>query len=229
VQHAEGLVTVPADPPRIVATAPVPSGAVADLYDLAGRAINFEPMSFAEAATDPTWHTDHRLDQLPGEPPGEPIEGGPFLVARQALIDYEFADPRLIHAVYDAAVPFEGRNMLLVGRFLGLRFAMGVRVGGVVDRVDATPAGPAHRFAWYYRTLEGHLEEGQMDYEVTKLIDTGDVHFRIRAYSRRGRIENPMVRLGFTLFGRREQLRFYDRSVERLRRLVEERAHSFMA
>jgi uncharacterized protein (UPF0548 family) len=218
---------MPPEPPRIVTTAPVSPDAIATLYDLEGRSINFEPVSFDEAAGNPSWRTDRRVDQLPGEPPGEPVDGGPFLVARKALIDYEFADPKLIHAVYDAAVPFDGRNMLLVGRFLGLRFPMGVRVGGVVDGVDDTPAGPAHRFAWFYRTLEGHLEEGQMDYEITKLIDTGEVHFRISAYSRRGRIENPVVRLGFELFGRREQLRFYDRSVERLRTIVEERATSF--
>lgn len=114
--------------------------------------------------------------------------------------------------------------MLLVGRFAGLRFPMGVRVGGVVDGVDPEQGGRSHRFAWHYRTLEGHLERGQMDYEVVKDTDTGRVEFRMAAYSQRGRIDNPVVRAGFALFGRPTQLRFYARALERMRRFVAERA-----
>lgn len=208
----------------IVSTAPTPQRAIDSLLDLADRHYNFTPVPFDEAVRDPTWRTDRRTAKIRSEPPGPPQPGGPFEVARRALIDYEAADPRIVRAVYDAAAPLDGRDMVLVGRFLVLRFYMGVRVGGVVDGPEETPAGLVHRFAWNYRTLEGHLEEGQMDYEITKVDATGEIAFRIRSFSRRGAIDNPIVRWGFRLFGRHQQTRFYDRTVDRLRTIVDERS-----
>lgn len=211
-------------PATIVSTAPTPPRAVDCLLGLAGREYNFTPIPFEDAVADPCWRTDRRFAELRSEPPGPPLPGGPFAVAREALIRYEAADPRIVRAVYDSAVPLEGRDMMLVGRFLMLRFFMGVRVGGVVDGPEETPAGLVHRFAWNYRTLEGHLEEGEMEYEITKVDATGEVAFRIRSYSRRGKIDNPILRWGFRVFGRHEQTRFYDRSVDRLRTIVEQRS-----
>ena len=208
----------------IVSTAPTPRRAVDHLVDLADRDYNFTPIPFDQAVRDPDWRTDHRTTVIRPEPPGPPRSGGPFEVARQALIDYEAADPQIVRAVYDAAVPLDGRDMVLVGRFLVLRFFMGVRVGGVVDGPEETTEGLVHRFAWNYRTLEGHLEEGQMDYQITKVDATGEITFRIRSYSRRGRIDNPIVRWGFRLFGRHEQTRFYDRTIERLHTIVDQRS-----
>ena len=208
----------------IVSTAPTPQRAIDSLLDLADRQYNFTPVPFDEAVQDSTWQTDRRTAKIRSEPPGPPRPGGPFEVARQALLDYEAADPRIVRAVYDAAVALDGRDMVLVGRFLALRFCMGVRVGGVVDGPEESPAGLVHRFAWNYRTLEGHLEEGQMDYEITKVDATGEIAFRIRSYSRPGEIDNPIVRWGFLLFGRHQQTRFYDRTVDRLRTIVEQRS-----
>ena len=45
----------------------------------------------------------------------------------------------------------------------------------------------ARVFGWNYRTLEGHFEQGQMHYEIWKWLDTGDVDFRLHAYSRSAR------------------------------------------
>jgi hypothetical protein len=59
-----------------------------------------------------------------------------------------------------------------------------------------------------------------MDYEVWKWLDTGEVEFRITAVSRRAHIRNPLVRLGFRLFGRREQLRFYRHACAEMARLT---------
>jgi hypothetical protein len=66
-----------------------------------------------------------------------------------------------------------------------------------------------------YRTLQGHLEMGQMDYEVWNWLDSGDVQFRIHVESRPARIPNPLTRLGFRIFGRRQQVRFARRACER--------------
>lgn len=207
----------------LVATAPVADATLEEYRTLHDRPPNFRPMDYAWAAAHPGWHVDHRRTPLPVEPPGPPIPGGPFSVARRVLVDYEFADPALVRAVYDGAAPLEGRDMLLEGRFLWLRFAMPVRVGGVVDGPEQWDGRPAHRFGWHYRTLAGHLERGQMDYDLLKWADTGEVEVRIRAYSQRGDIDNPVVQLGFALFGRWMQMRFHDRAAERLRALVEQR------
>lgn len=212
------------DAQRIVQTGPVPAWAARRFADLHDREVNFDPIGWDRAAGDPAWRVDRRHTPLAGEDPGPPQPDGPFETARGLLRDYEVADPALVRAVYDAAAPLDGRDMLLVGRFYGLRFPMGVRVGGVVDGPDEREGAPVHRFAWYYRTLEGHLERGQMDYEVVKFVADGRVEFRIAAYSQRGRIHNPVVRTGFGLFGRWSQLRFYARAAERMRTLTAARA-----
>jgi uncharacterized protein (UPF0548 family) len=210
--------------PRIVQTAPVPASAVRAFSDLHTRRVNFDPVGWEHALSDPAWRVDRHRTQLPAEAPGPPQPGGPFEVARQLLRSYEVADPALVRAVYDAAAPFDGRDMLLVGRFYGLRFPMGVRIGGVIDGPAEVDGAPIHRFAWHYRTLDGHLERGQMDYEVVKYLEDGRVEFRMAAYSQRAAIRNQIVRVGFALFGRRTQLRFYARAAERMRTLTAARA-----
>jgi len=99
--------------------------------------------------------------------------------------------------------------MLLIGRFVGLDFRLGVRVTDVVDAHRIEDGRAVRVWGWSYRTLRGHLERGQMSYEVRKWLDTGEVEFRIAALSHRARIANPLVRLGFGLLGRREQVKFY--------------------
>jgi hypothetical protein len=75
-------------------------------------------------------------------------------------------------------------------------------------------------WGWAYRTLQGHLEMGQMDWQVWKWLDSGDVEFRIHSYSRRARDRNPLVRLGFRVLGRREQLAFLHSTLRRMERLT---------
>lgn len=134
--------------------------------------------------------------------------------------DYEFADPAIVRAVYHPDRPLEGRDMLLEARFWGLRFRFGVRVGGVIDETRAVAGREVRVWGWGYATLQGHLETGEMDYEVWKWIDSGAVEFRIHVVSRPSRIANPVIRLGFRLFGRREQVRFAERACERMACLI---------
>lgn len=211
-------------PPQLVTTAPLPSRALRAFTDLQGRDLNFTPIGWERAAADPAWRADRRQIPLRFEDPGPPQPGGTFEVARELLRTYEVADPALVRAVYDATSPLEGRTMLLIGRFAGLRFPMGVRIGGVVDGPDTEDGQPVYRFAWHYRTLEGHLERGQMDYEVVKHLDDGRVTFSMAAYSQREPDQHPIVCLGMLLFGRRTQLRFYARAAQRMRTLTEARA-----
>jgi uncharacterized protein (UPF0548 family) len=130
--------------------------------------------------------------------------------------DYEFADPAIVRAVYRRESPLEGRDMLLVIRFWGLRFPVGVRVGGVIDETRMVHGRDVRVWGWNYATLKGHLEMGEMDFEVWKWLDSGAVEFRIHVVSRPSRLGNPILRLGFRIFGRREQVRFARRAGERM-------------
>jgi uncharacterized protein (UPF0548 family) len=193
--------------------------------------LNFEPQSQRDRPAGDGWDVDDYCRPLPAERPGPPEREGSWEVARRLMRDYEFADPKIVRAVYHPDVPLDKRDMLLEIRFLGLRFHVGVRVGGVRDETRQVEGRPVRVWGWNYRTLQGHLEMGQMDYELWKWLDTGDVEFRIHVVSRAGHISNPLVRLGFRIFRRREQRRFAQHACERMARLTvavleEERAEA---
>jgi uncharacterized protein (UPF0548 family) len=162
------------------------------------------------------WKVDDYCQQLPAERPGPPEAGGTWERARRLMADYEFADPAIVRATYEPDSPLEGRDMLLEARFAGLRFRFGVRVNDVTDEQREEAGRDVRVWGWSYRTLKGHLETGQMDYEVWKWLDDGSVEFRIHVVSRPARIPNPVVRLGFRLFGRREQVRFARHALQRM-------------
>ena len=182
--------------------------------DLRDRGYNFDPRRLHELVVEQGWHHDDRRQPLPPEPPGEPVPGGSFERAQALMRDYAFADGSAVHAIFQQDAPLVGRDMLLVGRFFGLDFRLGVRVGGVVDEVREEDGRSVRVWGWFYRTLRGHLERGQMSYEVWKWLDTGAVEFRIAAVSHRARVTNPLVWAGFALLGRREQLKFYRHTCE---------------
>jgi uncharacterized protein (UPF0548 family) len=188
---------------------------------LRGRPPNFDPEHCDEHTPENGWHVDDLCVRLPPEPPGPPVERGSWEIARRLMRGYEFADPSIVRATYDPDEPLEGRVMLLEMRFRGLRFHGGVRVSRVYDEERTCDDRTARVWGWSYQTLEGHLEMGQMDWQVWKWTDAGEVEFRIHAYSRGARDRNSIVRFGFWLFGRREQLAFLHSTLERVRRLTE--------
>jgi uncharacterized protein (UPF0548 family) len=132
------------------------------------------------------------------------------------MCHYQVADPSIVRAFYDESEPLEGRTMLLELRFWRLRFPVGVRVGEAYDEHRDVAGRPARVSGWNYRTLEGHLEIGQMAWEVWKWEDTGEVEFRIHAFSRAAPTDSVLVRIGLRLFSRREQLRFYRHACARM-------------
>ena len=188
--------------------------------DLRGRGYNFDPRRLCELVARERWHHDDYRQPLPPEPPGEPVPGGTFELAQALMRDYRFADGSAVRAIFEQDAPLEGRDMLPIGRFVGLDFRLGVRVGEVTDEVRQEGGRPVRVWGWNYRTLRGHLERGQMDYEVWKWLDTGEVEFRIAAVSRRARVGNPLVRIGFALLGRREQLKFYPHTCRQMAALT---------
>ncbi|MDP1805847.1 MAG: DUF1990 family protein [Acidimicrobiales bacterium] len=186
------------------------------LDELHDKGLNFE----LDGHRGEGWLSDDYCQPLPSEGPGPPEPGGSWEVAKELMGNYEFADPSIVRAVYYPDRPLEERDMLLEVRFYGLRFRFGVRVGGVVDETREIDGRKVQVWGWNYRTLQGHLEMGQMDYEVWKWLDTGEVEFHTCRFSRRARAGNPIVRFGLRVFGRRQQEKFARHACERMARLT---------
>jgi uncharacterized protein (UPF0548 family) len=189
--------------------------------ELARLPLNFDPARREEHVRDRGWHIDDMTTRLPGEPSGPPVPGGSWETARRLMVEYEVADPSVVRAEGGQDFALAGRSMLLEIRFAGLRFHVGVRVGDVYDETRTIEGARARVFGWDYRTLEGHFEQGQMHYEVWKWLQSGDVEFRIHAYSRVADSGPLVQRLGFRLVGRSQQLAFYRKVCRRMRRLTE--------
>jgi uncharacterized protein (UPF0548 family) len=168
------------------------------------------------------WHIDDMQTALPPEQAGSPTPDGAWEAARRVLREYRFADPSIITGIFVPDQPLEGRVMLLRGQIFGLAFWFGTRVGGVIDERRPSQQGQTQVWGFNYQTLEGHLERGQMEFSVIKWLDSGQVAFRIQAFSQPSENRNPIIRLGFRLLGRRTQLRFIRNSLARMRQLVAE-------
>jgi uncharacterized protein (UPF0548 family) len=192
------------------------------LTELRKRNVNVDLSRRAEYTPDTGWYVDDVRRALPSEPLGDPVPGGSWETARQIARDYDFADPSIVQGVFDRGEPLEDRTMLLILHFHALRIHVGVRVGDVYDEQRELDRRPGRVFGWNYRTLEGHVEKGQMDWQVWKFADSGEVLFRIHSFSRPAGGGNLLVRIGFRLVGRRQQLRFLRLTAERMARLTEE-------
>ncbi len=192
------------------------------LRALADKPINFDLACVRSSPPPPGWLLDERCQPLPGEPPGAPIPGGSWEIAQRLIRGYEFADPSVVRAYYDPDAPLPGRDMLLRLRALGrVDIHVGVRVGEVIDETRRREGRSVRVWGWNYRTLEGHVEMGEMAWEVWKWLDTGAVEFRVHAVSRRAPIRNPIVWLGFRLFGPHERRVFLQSTNRRMLRFTE--------
>jgi len=192
-----------------------------ELATLEGRAVTVDAGLVANR--EDGWHVDDLARELPAEPPGPPVPGGSWETARLLMIDYQVADPAMVRATYRRGTPLAGRDMLLEIRFAGLRFHAGVRVGDDYDETRTVEGREARVFGWSYSTLQGHFERGRMHYEVWKWLDSGTVEFRIHAFSRAASEGSWLLRTGFRLVGRTNQLDFYHRAVRQIARLTEAR------
>jgi uncharacterized protein (UPF0548 family) len=190
---------------------------LAELHD---RPVNYDPD--APHREEDGWRHDDYCEALPPEPPGEPVDGGSFRIAQQLLRDYRVADPKMVRAHYDHDAPLEGRDMLLELRFHGLRTYAGCRVGKVTDEIRTVDGRPVRIWGWPYQTLRGHVEQGEMSWEVWKWMDTGEVQFRIHSYSRLVATGNPFISLGMRLFGQHERERYLTTACQRIAELTEQ-------
>ena len=187
------------------------------------RELNFDPSRRAEYTPENGWNADDVRRVLQPEPPGEPLPGKSWDTARRIARDYDFADPSIVTGVFNREEPLEDRTMLLILHFHRLRVHVGVRVGDVYNEHRVLSGRRGRVFGWNYMTLKGHVERGQMDWQVWKFTDTGEVIFRINSFSQPAGDGSPLLRLGFRLIGRREQLRFLKATSERMVRLTADR------
>src|SRR5919108_1657897 len=190
------------------------------LKTMRGKRLNSHPgppESFTPAAG---WPPTPFPQPLPGEPPGPPLNNGSFAAAKRLARNYDFAEPSIVRASWDPNEPLERRTMLLGLRFVGLRLYVGVRVGDVFEETRTEGGRVAWVWGWTYRTLEGHVEAGEMRWEIRKWLETGEVEFRIHAFSRWVADGNPLLRVALPLIGRREQLRFMRLTCRRMAALT---------
>ncbi len=192
------------------------------LAQLDGRPLNYDPAALDLAQPPPGWEVDDRRQPLPGEAPGDPVEDGSFQIASRLIRGYEFADPSMVRAFYEPRSPSPGRDMLLELRALGLlRVYVGVRVAEVYDNTREVGGRPVSVFGWSYRTLEGHVEMGQMNWEVWKWLDSGEVDFHVHAVFRSAPDSNPVIRVGFRLLRSHERALFLGSTDRRMKEFTE--------
>jgi len=112
------------------------------LAALSERPLNFDPAELRDADPRRGWQVDDYRRELASEPPGDPVAGGSFQVAQRLMRDYAFADPAMVHAVYDPAGELARRNMLLQVRFGPLPVFFGCRVRAITDEVQTIDGRP---------------------------------------------------------------------------------------
>lgn len=176
---------------------------------------NFDPA--APLTADRGWLHHASETTIASERAGPPEPGGAFERAREAIIRYEFSDPRIVTAHFDPGAPLDGRRMLLELKPLFLRFLAGVMVSAVREESSATETV----FGYRYDTLQGHVERGQEWFLLLKSHASGDIRFRISADWQAGQFPNWWSRIGFWFLGPYYQRLWLRRAHRRLRRVVE--------
>ncbi|HEU5090914.1 MAG TPA: DUF1990 family protein [Roseiflexaceae bacterium] len=184
--------------------------------------VNFDLDRQHEYTQQNGWHVDDYVADLIDEPPGPPLPDGPWEIGCRMLREYRFPDPGIVTGIYVPDSPLEKRVMLLRARAYCMTFFFGVRVANIKDTTEQGQHGPQRVWGYSYQTLRGHYEQGQMDFSIVKELESGKIQFRIHAFSKAGRIPNPIIRFGFHLLGRRVQIKFAKRALERMQNLVQE-------
>lgn len=128
-------------------------------------------------------HADSYFADCGSEPPGPPVAGGPFRRVADAIFAYRTFPPSSVEGVLRRTPIREGDTVGAVYRLLpGVRLHFAARV---VECFDGA-TGPVWRAGFTYRTLVGHPELGEETFSVEKVLATGAVTARIRAWSRPG-------------------------------------------
>ena len=162
------------------------------------------------------WSRHHSAALIATEPPGPPIDGGPFEKAWEGIARFAFSDPRIVKGHFDPSAPLEGRVMLNEVLIWGLRYLNPVQITAVRSHADDQRTTRGFR----YETLEGHFETGLEWFLLAKEHPTGKVTFTIHAGWRGGQLPNWWSKIGFKLLAPRYQRAWHRLAHLRLRQLV---------
>lgn len=177
----------------------------------------------SEMTTAGGWNHYRSEAIIAREPPGEPVEEGPFRRAEVAVANYHFSDPEIVIGHFDADSRLLGRRMLLEMKVARtLRYLAGVVVGAVrFEEQDGR-----YTFGFRYDTLEGHIERGSEWFLLGKDLATGEIDFRIEASWLPGDFPNWWSRVGFHWLGPRYQRRWHHEAHWRLFRIAHRGMHT---
>ena len=173
---------------------------------------NFDQQGLEEMSDEKGWRAYGSRALVAREPPGPPLDDGPFRLGCNAISNYRFSDPTIVTSHFDPEAPLEGRRMALEIKVLGLRYLCGVVVGAT----RSEEANGRSTFGFRYDTLEGHIEAGAEWFLLSKSHETGEIRFRVHARWREGEFPNWWSRVGFALLAERYQRRWHRRAHGRL-------------
>jgi uncharacterized protein (UPF0548 family) len=186
------------------------------LERLRGLPVNFEAEQ-AEMTPELGWNHYRSEAVIAHEPPGPPLDEGPFRRAEIAVAHYRFSDPDVVIGHFEADSRLLGRRMLLEMKALSILHYL---AGVVVSAVRNEEQNGTHVFAFRYDTLTGHIERGSEWFVLKKDLRTGEIRFEIEAAWLPGEFPNWWSRLGFRFLGPRYQRYWHHEAHRRLFRIA---------
>ncbi len=140
-------------------------------------------------------HRDSYERDIAVEPPGLPVDGGPYGRAAAAILRYDIFPSRLI-------APVLRRAPLVLGDTVGAHY-IGFPILRIFFASRVVATCDDERDGWWhtgftYRTLAHHPELGEETFTVEKHVATGRVRVALRSWSRPGnwltRLMSPVLR-----------------------------------
>ncbi len=177
------------------------------------KSVNF---SLESVESDKNWHCYDVQIYIGQDSSQHPV----WNQAYQILMTYQFTPPEVMCVYFDETLAPDKRDLSLNTRFLFLRFQWGGRISQVLEDTRQTEKGLVEIRGISYQTLETHFEQGQLSSEIWKYKETGEVYFRMHAYSRIAKIKNPFYRVFFPIGLRFVRPYFIWRALWRMKNLA---------
>lgn len=177
--------------------------------------LNFEAAE-EEMTSDNGWSHVESQAVIARDRPEPPSRDDAFDKLKHAITYLGYSDPRIVYGHFDAAVPLEGRPLLLELKTVGLRYLCPVRIGAVRSETNEERTV----FGFRFDTLQGHIEAGREWFLLSKDHRSGELRFHIKAAWREGQFPNWWSHVGFELVGRRYQRAWHHLAHARLRELL---------
>jgi uncharacterized protein (UPF0548 family) len=175
------------------------------LERLHGLPVNFHAEQ-SEMTPELGWNHYRSEAVIAHEPPGPPLDSGPFHRAELAVANYQFSDPDVVIGHFDASSRLLGRRMLLEMKAIRvLHYLAGV----VISAVRYEEQDGRQTFGFRYDTLDGHIERGSEWFILSKDLETGQIRFEIEAAWLPGQFPNWWSRVGFHYLGPSYQRRWH--------------------